>query len=288
MLELCGACLGCTRAGSSNDYPWSRHRNPPPNFNSAAEEIAIAVKATLVPVATFTPILQATLNAQGFRGANNWILVDNLLALDNNATFNITADRLRLNVLGTAFGELTDFTLDPDLAEINPPPGSTLTEHWLQLLHEDKRYVAESGDPFGFAIAGQPGFWQLDNGDVKGGPAAGAGTGPYYASNGGTFIPPMFHDFPRYYQGVGTYLHFDTIPSWDLFSPAMGNIPAMETIFAGDYGLTWGFSIVPEPSTIRLMAVGLLGLVGCSWRRRQGFPSAAAELWAEVGDGLTG
>jgi hypothetical protein len=231
--------------------------NPPPSLMSTGltpPQLAVADTARLIPVAQFTGVLQSTLNAQGFTAANNWTLVNNLLTLANNATFNITQYNLFLNGAGTAFGEDMDFTLNPNLTGPVVPAGSTATLHWLQVLNEDKQY-----NGFGFAIAGQQGFWQVDNGDVNGGPAAGAGTGPYYDSNsaGGFSVPPGFHDAPQFYAGVGTYLHFETSPAWDVFTPAGGGKPAMESIDVADFGLAWGFTIVPEPSTSVLMIVGL-------------------------------
>jgi hypothetical protein len=245
--------------------------NPPPNVQSTGlnpQQTAIADKAVLVPVADFSAILQSTLIAQGFTAANNWTLVNNVATLDDNATFNITAYNISLNPGGTAFGETMDFTLNPNLAQPgNLPAGSTATLHWLQILNDDQRY-----GNFGYAIAGQQGFWQLDNGDVVGGAAAGAGTGPYYDSNapgGGFSTPPGFHDFPRYYAGVGSYLHFLAIPTWDVFIPAGGGNPATESIMVGNYGIAWGFKIVPEPSSITLIAFGVVAIVGVAWKRRK-------------------
>ena len=93
---------------------------------------------------------------------------------------------------------------------------------------------------------------------MNGGAAAGAGTGPYYDSNagGGFSVPPTFHDAPQFYSDVGTYLHFDAIPTWDIFTPAAGGNPATESIDVGNFGLAWGFQIVPEPSSIVLVLIG--------------------------------
>jgi hypothetical protein len=238
------------------------------------QQTAIADTATLVPVATFSGILQSTLTAQGFTNANNWTLVNNAATLDNNATFNITQYNLFLNAkdqpvagtsAGTLFGENMAFTLNPNLAQPGGlPAGSTATLHWLQLLNEDQKYGG-----FGFAIGGKAGFWQLDNGDKTGAAAAGAATGPYYDSNApaGKFsVPPNFFDGPQFYSGVGTYLHFTAIPTWDVFTPAAGATPASESIDVGNFGLAWGFAIVPEPSTAVLLAVGVGGLA--AMRRR--------------------
>lgn len=251
-------------------------KNPPPNLKSTGlspAQLAVADKATLVPVATFSPLLQATLDKQGFTAANNWTLVNNQLTLANNATFNITTYSLSLNAAGTAFGETIDFTLNPNLAgpvgPFNPPP----TEHWLQYVNTNAKI-----NNFGFPIAGQQGFWQVDNGQVAGGPANGPATGPYYDSNGdgGFSTPPTFFDFPNGfnssppgYAGVGTYLHFDAIPTWDIFTPAAGGKPASEIIDVGNYGLQWGFSIVPapEPSSLLLLGSGFLAMAGVLRKR---------------------
>ena len=42
-----------------------------------------------------------------------------------------------------------------------------------------------------------------------------------------------------------------------------------ETIYVGDYGLAWGFSIVPEPSTFLLVSLGLGVLVHQQGDRHQ-------------------
>ena len=171
---------------------------------------------------------------------------------------------------GNAFGEEFDATLNPNLAgPANTPAGSTVTLHWLQILNESQQF----GNPaFGYPIAGQSGFWQLDNGDKPGGGAAGWQTGPYYDSNAGDpnnfSVPPTFHDFPNYYSGVGTYLHFDVIPTWDVYTPASGDTPASEQIDVANYGLAWGFQIVPEtPSIAAWSGLIVIGLVWSNWRR---------------------
>jgi hypothetical protein len=239
--------------------------NPPPSLLSAdMTQMAVADTASLIPVATFTPLLQATLNAQGFTNANNWTLVNNLLMLDQNATFNIKQYNLYRSAGGNSFGEAVNFTLNPNLAgPVNTPPGSIVTEHWVQILNEDRLY-----NGFGYAIAGQPGFWQVDNGDMAGGKANGWQTGPYYDSNSdkGFSVPPGFFDSPQYYSGVGTYLHFDAIPTWDVYDPKNGT----ESIDVGDYGFAWGFQIVgvnaPEPGTLLMLGSGALGMFGLARR----------------------
>lgn len=248
-------------------------KNPPDSLTSIVPETAIADKAELIGSADFNAILAATLNVQGYTSGNNWVYsftsptlpagLENPVALPQNASFNITKYELYLNPAKTAFGETFDFTL------INPPAdpvlaGATITRHWLNLLNMDKRY-----GNFGYAIAGQQGFWQVDNGDVvgtAGGNNRGAvgGAGPYYDSNapgGGFSVPYSFHDSPEYYSGIGTYLHFTTIPAWDV------DIGGKNHIIVGDTGISWGFTIVPEPSTITLMVVGVLILIVTRFRR---------------------
>ncbi len=135
---------------------------------------------------------------------------------------------------------------------VNPPAdpvlaGAKITEHWLQLLNEDQPY-----NHFGFAIARRQGFWELDNGDKA------PGDGPFYDSNGGNIVPPTFLDTPGPIEGIGgvsgigAYLHFTTIPSWDVL------VGATNYAIVGDTGITWGFTVVPEPSTIILVGVGIV------------------------------
>src|SRR5215470_8186520 len=258
--------------------------NPPSSLSTTAlpsPQTAIPDTATLVPTTGLLGTLQAVLDAQGFSNANNWSLVANAVTLANNATFTLVQYSLFLNPggnnqdgglpigtpAGTAFGEAIRLTLDPNLAgPAIVPAGSTATIHWLQLLNEDKPY-----NGFGFPIAGLPGFWQLDNGDVSGGAAAGAATGPYYdsfAPPGAFPVPPMFVDGPRFYSGVGSYLHFTVIPIWDVFTPATGGKAATESIDIADFGLAWGFFVVPEPSSLLLLAAGFLWLVVYAAGRR--------------------
>jgi hypothetical protein len=240
--------------------------NPATNLTSTVPETAVPDTETLVPVASFLPILQATLTTQGFTVANNWLVNTSAVVLANNATFNITTNNLFLNGAGTKFGETNSFNLSPNLAGPASVGGSSNSIHWLQILNESQQFGG-----FGYAISGFQGFYQLDNGDKPGGLAAGPLTGPYYNSNPPPFgfsIPPGFFDGPNFYAGVGTYLHFDAIPVWDVYTPAAGLNPATDTIDVGNYGLSWGFTIVPEPSSVILTAVGLLGLVSCLRRRR--------------------
>jgi hypothetical protein len=256
--------------------------NPPPNLTTTAlnpPQTAVALTATLVQEANVNNLLQSVLTAQGFTNANNWTLTPNVVTLANNATFNITAYNLFLNpggnnqpglpngtAAGSAFGETMQFTLNPNLAgPANPPAGSTVTEHWLQYINTNAKV-----NGYGFQIAGQQGFWQLDNGQVNGGLAAGAGTGPYYDSNAdaGFSVPPTFSDMPQFYSGVGTYLDFTVIPVWDVFTPAANGNPATESIDVANVGLQWGFSIVPEPTTA-LFGVAIMGACAMSRRRKQ-------------------
>jgi hypothetical protein len=259
-VEPAGAAVTITLAGGV--------QNPPPSVTSGVPEKAIADKATLVPVANFSGILQSVLDAQGFTNANHWSLVTNAAPLNENEIFNITDYHLFKNGGNTAFGENMDFTLAHNLARpADVPMGSTATLHWLQMLNEDKKY-----NGFGYAITGQQGFWQLDNGDIAGGAAAGAGTGPYYDSNsmGGFSLPPGFHDAPQFYSGIGSYLHFTAIPTWDIFTPAMGTTPASESINVGNFGLAWGFVIVPETSTFMLIVIAWASISAI--RRRKYMP----------------
>jgi len=254
-------------------------KNPPDPQRSNVPETAVADKAQLVTSASFDPLLSALLVDQKFIAANNWIYsfkaadlpkgIVNPVALPtvapNNANFNITTYDLRLNPGKTAFGETFKFTL------LNPPAdpvlnGATITKHWIQLVNESKQVTKDNGTPegtpYGFTIPGQQGFWALDNGFVD---WSKAGDAPFYDSNAGPAVfPPNFVDNPEFFsaQTGTTYLHFITIPAWDV---AFGG---KDYVIVGDTGITWGFTIIPEPSTIILVSIGGVLLVIVAWFQR--------------------
>jgi hypothetical protein len=195
--------------------------NPPPFVMSTTlvpPQTAIADQMSVVPIGDVSGTLQALLTKQGYSPANNWNLVTNAVPLAANATFTIDTAAgkgyfLTLNPAGNAFGEEVDFTLNPNPAAPAAAAGTTVTEHWLQYVNTSAQVNTGNG-PYGFTLPGQQGFYQLDNGAVNGGAAAGATLGtanaPYYDSNAGNpaFVPPSFHDFPKYYSGVVNYRHF--------------------------------------------------------------------------------
>ncbi len=276
----------------------------PPALTSNVPETATADTATLVTSAQFSGVLQATLTAQGFSAANNWTLNTGVANLTDPSTFTITQYNLSLNpgginqggglldgtAAGSAFGETMAFTLNPNTfsGPVGPPPaGTVVTEHWLQYVNTNAQI-----NGYGYAIAGQQGFWQLDNGQQDGKPVNGtnngAGTlngnnGPYYDSNATVPVlpqlplstPPGFFDFPHYYSGIGTYLHFLAIPTWDVYTPAVaavGSTPAVaakDSIDVGNFGVAWGFQIVPEPASIIVWSsLIVMGLAWSNLRRR--------------------
>jgi PEP-CTERM motif len=270
--------------------------NPAPNLTTTGlnpQQTAVADTASLVQVATFSPLVQSTLTAQGFTAANNWTLNNNAVTLANNATFNLTTYNLYLNPgganqgggignapAGTYFGENVAFTLSAMPAAPNVP-GAQTTLHWLQYVNTSSKI-----NGYGFAINGQQGFWQMDNGQANGAAVSATvngngqnngNNGPYYDSNNQSppnkpfSVPNNFSDSPSYYNGVGTYLHFLAIPTWDVYTPAAGGNPATDTIDVANYGLAWGFQIVavPEPSSLALVALGLLAVARHRARNRR-------------------
>jgi hypothetical protein len=253
--------------------------NPPPSLTTtglAKPQMAVAETASLVSVSSFAGVFQETLNAQGYTAANNWTLNTNAVALDPNANFNVTAYGLSLNSRGTGFGETMQFSLSPDLAgPTNVPAGSTVTLHWIQLINSSSKI-----NGYGYAIAGQSGYWQFDNGQINGSSAAGAYYGPYYDSFAppNTYsTPPNFYDFPDYYSGVGTYLNFETVPVWDVYTPGTNGGASTESIDVGDYGVAWGFqvespSVVPEPSSFLLVTLGAASITLVHLRRQGARP----------------
>jgi hypothetical protein len=104
-------------------------------------------------------------------------------------------------------------------------------------------------------------------------------------------VPPLFADTAAFYQGVGKYLHFDAIPTWDIFTPAEGNTPAKESIDVGNYGLAWGFSIIgcppapAPPAVIALQADGGCTPTSCS---TNGCPIVAVGDTVYATEGQTG
>ncbi len=135
------------------------------------------------------------------------------------------------------------------------------------------------------AAPNNQGYWYIDNGFVAGaavdGTNNGAGTnngnnGPYYDSNNVpatskmTFpAPPTFSDSPGFFSGVGFYIQFETIPVWDVYTPAGGGNAATDVIDVGNYGVTWGFAIVPEPSSIVMVLVGSASVALVRLRKRK-------------------
>ncbi len=261
--------------------------NPPPDKLSTSlnpQQTAVADKAALIPVATFGPALQGLLTAEMFSAANNWSLDTSTVTLANNATFNVTQYNLTRNGAGDAFGEVMKFTLDAQPTMPNVPNGSTATLHWLQIFNmSDASANAHAGVQL--ASPNDTGYWYIDNGFVQGAAVDatnnGDGTnngnnGPYYDSNNDanvtnkTFSTPlMFSDTPGDFSGVGYYIHFSVIPTWDVYTPATLAGPATDTIYVADYGVGWGFSVVPEPATYVLMVFATLSFLVIAVRRRQ-------------------
>jgi hypothetical protein len=289
---LCWCLLGLVLAVPAQAVPTitlaNGVTNPPPNLQSTGlipQQTAIADTATLIPLATFGPALQSLLTMQSFTAANNWSIDTNTVTLDNNATFNITQHELTLNGPGTAFGQNFEFTINPNLAAPpNTPVGSTVTQHWLQIFNMS---MADANGYAGTQLAApfDTGYWYIDNGFVAGATVDatnnGAGTnngnnGPYYDSNnnavnsGTTFsVPPTFFDGPGFFSGVGFYIHFNAIPVWDVYVPAANGNPATDAIYVGNYGMGWGFSIVPEPGAFVLMVFSAVSILIVAVRRRR-------------------
>lgn len=246
-------------------------QNAPPSLASIVPEIAIADEAALIDVNEFSPTLAAVLNAQGFTAANNWSLITGVAThapMPGVPTINLTTYQLFLNPAQTAFGMTIAFSVNASFVIPGDPlpEGAQVSHHWLQYVNTDSKV-----NGFGHAIADEEGFWQMDNGQVNGGAAAGPATGPYYDSNsppGDFSTPPNFFDEPKFYSGIGTYLHFTVIPTIDVFIPATETEPALGRIYVADFGLTWGFRIVPEPSTAAMLGSGLLVLALFVVRRR--------------------
>lgn len=217
---------------------------------------------------TWNQALTATLIAQGYTTTNGWYYsfpppapLTNPVSLGSTSNFNVTTYSLSVTPAqpGGQIAEPVQFTLS--LGNTKSPAGAT--SHWLQLLNESQQYATKETNykPFGYQINGLSGYWQLDNGDLPGG-KAGVGPGPYYDSNGGPAYSTTFKDNPTVGSAwPGTYLHFLTIPTWDV------NQGGKDYILVGNQAISWGYTVIPEPGAFWLMFSG--GMTVLLTRRRR-------------------
>ena len=248
--------------GSTNYENWNLTADYAPQNQPAAGNVAtvstspnvelangnFAVSDTVQLQSVNASIVQQVLNAQGFTATNNWTLNSNTVVLNSATIFNVSTYSLFPNGDNSQVGETMDFNIgsNANVPMPNVPKGSTATLHWLQYVNSNAKV-----NGYGFQIVPLNRFWQMDNGQANGGAASGPATGPYLDSNGDSlyavgnaFGPPNFGDSPMYYSDADTtYLHFVTIPTWDVFTPASGMTPASETIYVANEGLAWGFSV---------------------------------------------
>lgn len=221
-------------------------------------------------------ILSQVLDAQGYTSANGWnYSLMNITSLANNAVYNVVNSannfgngnsilgyKLRSSG-GNALDESMHVTLNLGATAVPAPTGATVTEHWIQILNEDRQYPL-GGSGYGFTIAGQSGFWQIDNNDKTF--TAGSGFSPFYDVAFGGWSATEIGDDPTVLSDgkAGAYLHFITLPVWDAQTVAIGK--TTDTLYVGDQGFSWGFSVVPEPSSFMLIMVAA-GFA--AWHRRQ-------------------
>jgi hypothetical protein len=247
--------LYCTVSVSAGPLPVTA---TPPKVTEPDKDGVVADIARLSGNADWNLALSETLQAQGFTAANHWLYSNkppdpykNPMSLGPKANFDVTT--YTLSVTDEKVKEVMKFTLKDSTA--NPAPN-----HWLQLINESQPFPTSEngGKPFGFQIAGFSGYWQVDNGDKA------PGDGPYYDSNAGpNIVPPAFSDTPSQDSPPYSYMHFYAIPAWDVVKD--GN----HYIVVADEGVAWGWQETPEPSTLTLLSIGSVGLVGYVWRRRK-------------------
>lgn len=232
--------------------------NPNPTVSVIPDTLTLV---TGTNAGNWNTALTATLQAQGFTSANNWLYsfsppapLTNPVSLGSTSGFNVTQYSLVVNpaLPGGTIAERIRFNLT--LGNTIAPAGSTI--HWLSLLNENKQYPSNSGNgPFGYKINGLNGYWQLDNNDLAGSKTV----GPYYDFF--NWFPPTFGDTPGVGTATpGTYLHFLTIPTWNVLQGGKNYI------LVGNQAISWGYTVVPESSTLWLFVGGCVLLLRC--RRR--------------------
>lgn len=230
-------------------------------------------------------LVDSVLVAQGYTNEYSWFTNTNKLA--NNAVFNVVdGSGFRGYLLRSSGGNpSTNNQLDEsmhvtlNIGATTPPtagPGQTVTQHWLQLLNEDRPYPLPVPGPknYGFAIAGLQGYWQIDNADLTngtGGGSTGSSPSPFYDIAFKGWTATEIGDDPTVLSDglAGAYLHFYDIPVWDVQSATS------DTIYLADTGFTWGFAVAaPEPASFSLMFIGMVlglafGWYHWRWRMRR-------------------
>ena len=243
-------------SGATATPPTVNVPQPNPTVSVIPDTLGLAGQSGYTQ-AQWSSALATSLTDQGFTVANNWVYsfsglpvgMTNPVGLGSTANFNVTQYSLSVTPAqpGGQIQEPVQFTLS--LGNTNVSAGST--PHWLQLLNESQQYGTDetNGKAFGYQINGMPGYWELDNGDLAVGDKA--GVGPYYDSNSGPAYSTTFFDNPSVGRATpGTFLHFLTIPSWDVSQGGK------DYILIGNQAITWGYTVVPEPAALALMSFG--------------------------------
>jgi hypothetical protein len=267
------ALVGAATINGQTTAPNSPLTSPVIGAGTATADVAQVASSNtaLFGFAQVNTAFSAALTYQGFTAANNWVYsfnglpapLANPVGLGASANFNVTTYNLGLNVAQTGFGESMQFTLQNNTGSPNTTGlnGVTVTLHWLQLINESTKIAGN----FGTMINGLQGWWALDNGFVlrnNANPTA----APYYDSNNGPAVfPPNFVDNPGFFGPLTTgttYLHFITIPTWDV------NYNGTDYIIVGNDAVEWGMTITPEPSTFA-MGISLVVVIAVIVRKER-------------------